>query len=75
MAITFEQVVETTRQFPAEQQEMLVDLIRGWRIEARRREIARDARKSLTAFHSGRLVPQSAQAVIAELGQSLKDQE
>ncbi len=70
MAMTFEQVVETVKQFPAEQQEMLIDLMRGWRIEARRREIARDAQKSLAAFRGGELEPQSAQAVITELQQS-----
>ncbi len=75
MTMTFEQVVETVRQFPDEQREMLVDLIRGWRTEARRREIARDAQESLAAFRSGQLDPQSAQAVITELQQSLEDQE
>ena len=61
MAMTFEQVVETTKQFPPEQQEMLIELIRAWRTAARRREIARDAQESLAAFHSGQLEPQSAQ--------------
>jgi hypothetical protein len=75
MAMTFEQVIEMIRQFPDEQQEMLVDLIRGWRTETRRREIARDAQESLAAFRSGQLEPQSAQAVITELRQSLEDQE
>jgi hypothetical protein len=75
MAMTFEQVIEMIRQFPDEQQEMLIDLIRGWRTETRRREIARDARESLAAFRSGQLEPQSAQAVITELRQSLEDQE
>ncbi len=70
--MTFEQVVETIKQFPAEQQDMLVDLIRGWRTEARRREIARDAQESLTAFRDGQFEPQSAQAAIAELRQSLQ---
>ena len=74
MAMTFEQVVETIRQFPAEQQEILIDLIRGWRTETRRREIARDAQKSLAAFRSGQLEPQSAQAAITELGLLLEDQ-
>lgn len=69
MAMTFEQVVETIRQFPAEQQEILVDLIHGWRTEARRREMARDAQESLADFRSGQLKPQSAQAVITELQQ------
>ena len=75
MAMTFEQVVETAKQFPPEQQEMLIDLIRGWRIQARRREIAHDAQESLAAFRSGQFEPRSAQAVIAELGQSSEDQE
>jgi len=72
MAMTFEQVVEMIRQFPAEQQEMLIDLIRGLRIETRRREIARDAQESLAAFRNGQLEPQSAQAVISELRQSVE---
>ena len=75
MSMTFDQVVETIRQFPAEQQDMLIDLIRSWRIEAQRREIARDAQESLAAFRSGQLEPQSAQAMIAELEKSLEDQE
>jgi len=76
MNLTFEQVVETIRQFPAEQQEILVDLIRGWRIETRRCEIAHDAQESLAAFRNGQLKPQSAQAVITELRQFLlEDQE
>lgn len=54
---------------------LLIDLIRGWRTETRRREIARDAQESLATFRSGQLEPQSAQAVIAELRQSLEDQE
>jgi len=74
MSMTFDQVVETIRQFPAEQQDMLIDLIRSWRIEAQRREIARDAQESLAAFRSGKLVPQSAQTVIAEIEKSLEDQ-
>ena len=74
-AVRCEQVVETIKQFPAEQQEMLIDLIRSWRTETRRREIAHDAQESLAAFHNGQLKPQSAQAVITELRQSLEDQE
>lgn len=72
MSMTFEQVVETVRQFPEEQREILVDLIRGWRIDARRREIARDARESLAAFRAGELKPQSARETIDELRQSLE---
>jgi hypothetical protein len=56
----------------------LTDEDKKWvieRIEAQRREIARDAQESLAAFCSGQLEPQSAQAVITELRQSLEDQE
>jgi hypothetical protein len=74
MAMTFDQIVEIIKEFPSEQQEMLIDLIRGWRIEARRREIARDAQESLAAFRDGQLEPQSAQEVIAELAELSKDQ-
>jgi len=71
--IKFEQVVDTVLQLPLDQQEMLEALLRGWHIKARRQEIARDAQESLTAFHAGQLKPQSAQAVIAELQQSLRE--
>ena len=71
----YEQVVETIKQFPAEQQEMLIDLIRSWRTETRRREIAHDAQESLAAYRNGQLETQSAQAVSTELLQSLDDQE
>jgi hypothetical protein len=52
--MAFEDVVETGKQFPPEQQEMLIDLLRGWRIQARRMEIAEDARESVAASHNGR---------------------
>ncbi len=75
MSITFEQVVETVRQFPEEQREILVDLIRGWRIDTRRREIARDARESLASCHAGEFKSQSAREAISELHQSLEGQQ
>lgn len=65
--MTFEQVVETVRQFSPEQREILADLIRNWQTEALRYEIAKDARESLAAFRSGQFKPQSAEAVIKEL--------
>jgi len=72
---TFDQVVDTVMQFPAEQQEMLVDLIRGWRIENRRREIARQAHEALAAVRAGELKPQPIEAIISELRQSLEEPE
>ncbi|MCI5148973.1 MAG: hypothetical protein D3916_06225 [Candidatus Electrothrix sp. MAN1_4] len=67
MAMTFEQVVETVRQCSSEQRRGLSDLMRRWEIEAVRREIADDAKKSLELFRRGDFQPQSAQEVIQEL--------
>ncbi|MBN1873594.1 MAG: hypothetical protein JXA33_05140 [Anaerolineae bacterium] len=73
MTITFEQIVDTVREFPIEQQEMLADLLRSWHIQNRRLEIAQDAQESLAAFREGHFKPQSAQEVITELLQEAQD--
>jgi hypothetical protein len=75
MTLIFEQIVDTVRALPFEQQEILRELMAKWRIEARRAEIARDARGSLEMFRAGQLKPQAAQIVIAELRQALSDEE
>ncbi len=71
MTMVFDQIVDTVKELPFEQQTMLRDLIDKWQIEMRRREIAQDAQASLQLLRDGQLQPQSAQAVIAELEQSL----
>lgn len=60
-------------QLPLEQQEMLLEIIRKRRIEVDRREMAKDAEASIAAFHAGKLKPQSADEVIAELRQTIED--
>ncbi len=40
MAMTFEQVVDTVRQFSPKQREILADLMSKWETEAVRHEIA-----------------------------------
>lgn len=75
MAIAFEQIVNSVMELPFDQQEMLKELITKRHIEAQRVEMAHDAQESLAQFHAGQLKPQSAQAVIAELEQSLNDEE
>ncbi|MCI5163069.1 MAG: hypothetical protein D3917_13845 [Candidatus Electrothrix sp. AX5] len=75
MAMTFEQVVETVRQFSPKQREILSDLMSKWETEAVRHEIARDAQESLTMFRQGKLKPQSAQNAITELREYLDEQE
>jgi hypothetical protein len=69
---TFDQAIETVMQLSFEQQEMLVDIIRSRHIESRRREIARDAQESITAFRAGKLKPQPVAEVITELRKSLE---
>jgi hypothetical protein len=73
MATSLEDALNTVSQLTPEQQAMLVEIIHNRLIEARRREIAEDAKASIVAFHTGELQPQSAAAIIAEL-QSLSEE-
>ena len=66
-----DQAIDTALQLSPEQQEMLVDIWRSRHIEARREEIAADARKSIAAFRKGKLKAQSAEIAIAELHQAI----
>lgn len=54
---------------------MLVHTLRNRRIEARRQAIASDARRTLAAFHEGKLKAQSAGEAIANLHQTLENAE
>ncbi len=74
MSATFEQVVDSVMELSAEQQEMLIDLIKRRHIERRRREIAQNAQESLQAFRNGQLRAQPARDVIRELRQALDDE-
>ncbi|MEI6258388.1 MAG: hypothetical protein WCR46_00575 [Deltaproteobacteria bacterium] len=65
--ITLDYAIDTVRQLPTEQQEMLIDIFYRRHFEKRRREIADDARKSIADFHAGRLKPKSVQEIISEL--------
>ena len=75
MIIGFEQLVDTVRTLPDEQQVMLQELITKWQIEARRIDIAHDAQESLAAFRAGQLTSQPAQTIIAELQRALSREE
>jgi hypothetical protein len=55
------------------QREMLLDILRGRQIEARREEIARAAADAREALHLGQLEPQCAAEVVAELRQALEE--
>jgi hypothetical protein len=71
--ITLDQALDTVMQLPPDQQEMLIQLMKNRRIEARREEIAQEAKSSIATFHAGQLAPQTAEEAISELRQSLND--
>jgi len=73
--VTLDLAIDTALQLPTEQQVMLVDILRSRQIEARRQEIAADARASIAAFRAGQLQAYSAEELIAELHQPLEDAE
>lgn len=73
--ITLDQAIDTAMQLPPAQREMLVDILRSRQIEARRQEIAADARDSIAAYRAGELRSQSAEYVIADLRRALEDPE
>ena len=65
--ITLDQAIDTVKQLPKEQQEILADIFYHRHLEKRRREIAEDARKSIADFHAGKLKPKPVQEIISEL--------
>ena len=71
--ISLDQAIDAVSQLPLEQQVMLVEIMYKRLVEARRNEIAQDAKASLDAFRQGALRAQSAEEVIAELHQSLAE--
>ena len=73
MATSLEQALDAVSQLSPEQQMMLVESVRNRLIEARRQEISRDAEASIAAFHQGEFHPQSAQGVITELQNFLRE--
>lgn len=73
--VTLDQAIDTALQLPLEQREMLVDILRNRQIEARRQEIATEARQSTIAFRAGNLKAQSAEDAIAELHLAFEDAE
>lgn len=69
---TLDLTLDMAMQLPEDQREMLLDILKRRDIEARRKEIARDARSSLEAHRAGEYRPQSADAVIRELRSTLE---
>jgi hypothetical protein len=69
---TLDFALDVAMQLSEDQREMLLDILKRREIEARRKEIAADARVSLQAYSAGNLRPQSAGSVIRELRSALE---
>jgi len=61
MATSLEDALNTVSQLTLEQQTMLVEIIQNRLVDARRQEIATDARASIATFHRGELPAQAAE--------------
>ncbi|MGL5873749.1 MAG: hypothetical protein ACRC2R_15525 [Xenococcaceae cyanobacterium] len=70
---TLEQALDTVSQLPPDRQEMLIEIIQNRLVQTRRQEIAKDAKESIAAFHRGELKPQSLDAIVAKLRETLQD--
>lgn len=66
-ALTLDKVLTQAERLPAEERQILEDLLRQRRVETWRAETAAEARKSAAAFRSGKLKAQSVESVIARL--------
>jgi hypothetical protein len=71
--ITLEEAILTVNQLSIEQREMLLEIIKNQMIEARREEIAQDAKEAIAAFHRGELQPQPIEEIISELQATLPE--
>ena len=72
---TLDLALDVAMQLPGEQREMLLEILKRRAVEARRTEIAADARASLAAYRAGELRPQSAGNIIRELRRALDTDE
>jgi transcriptional regulator with AAA-type ATPase domain len=68
-----DQILDKAMALPANQQEMLLQLLQRRIVERRRDEIAQDANESLAEFRAGKLKAQTATEAIADLRAFLAD--
>jgi hypothetical protein len=65
--LTLDRVLTDVEALPAEEREILENLLRQRRIESWRQETAASARKAIKAFRSGKLKSEPAESLIATL--------
>ena len=66
-AITLDRVLTDAEALPADEREMLENLLRQRRAEAWRRQTAADAKQAAREFQAGKLKSQPAKEVITQL--------
>jgi len=64
---TLNSTLEDIMQLDFASREMLLEILQKRQVEARRDDIAKNARKTLKEYRSGDLVPQTAEEVIEKL--------
>jgi hypothetical protein len=67
LAITLDRALTDAEALPADEREMIENLLRQRRAEAWRRETATDAKRAAREFQTGKLESQPATDVIAQL--------
>ncbi len=72
---TLDQALDAAMQLPYEQKQMLIDILWKRQIEARREEIAANAREAIRAFHDGELKTETVEELLARLHHSIKNQD
>ncbi|MBS4028610.1 MAG: hypothetical protein KGZ58_08225 [Ignavibacteriales bacterium] len=73
--VTLDFALNTAMQLPAEQKEMLVEILQKRRIEERRKEIAQNAKEAREAFHRGELKEETLEEALERLHASLDSAE
>ncbi|MFM7602579.1 MAG: hypothetical protein ACKO7R_15495 [Pseudanabaena sp.] len=71
--VSLEEAILTVNQLSIEQREMLSEIVKNQMIEARREEIAQDAKEAIAAFHRRELKPQPIEEIISELRATLAE--
>jgi hypothetical protein len=65
--VTIDSTLSDIMQLDYSSREMVLEILQKRQIEARRSEIAKNAKQSLKDYHSGKLIPLTAEDVIKEL--------
>ena len=73
--VTLAAAIEVVEQLPADQQDMLVEIIHNRQIERRRDEIAENGREAMATYRAGELKSYTAEEAIAELRNMLDSPE